>query len=370
MKIALLGLTFPYRGGISHFTTTLYHHLRERHEVELISFSRLYPKLLFPGRTQFDLGASAFKAPSQASLDTLNPLTWVRAFRFIRRFNPRLMIFMWWSPAPAPCYFILARLLKRAGVGKAVYYCHNVFPHEKHWLANALTRLALGSADTFLTHTDRDAQTLRRLFPATPVQKLFHPLYDVFPKKNISQQAAQKTLRVPCRVLLFFGHVRKYKGLQTLIRAMPHVLEQQDCHLLIAGEFYEPREKYTDMIAAAGLNENITIHDRYIANDRVEEYFAAADLVVLPYESASQSGVVQVSYHFDKPVVTTTVGGLPEAVEPGKTGYLAPPGNPRALADSIRQFYREKNAVDFKSNIRSFKAGFSWESLTRRIEKV
>ncbi|MFQ5673186.1 MAG: glycosyltransferase [Nitrospinales bacterium] len=370
MKIALLGLTFPYRGGISHFTTTLYHHLRERHEVELVSFSRLYPKILFPGKTQFDFGASAFKAPSRSKIDTLNPLTWIEVFRFIKRFNPRLALFMWWSPASAPCYFTVAWLMKKARVGKAVYYCHNVFPHEMHWLAKILTRMALASADTLLVHTDRDVETLRRLFPATPVHKLFHPLYDVFPKKGISREEARKTLNVPCRTLLFFGHIRKYKGLQTLIRAMPHVLKEQDCHLVIAGEFYESREKYTDMIASAGLNEHITIHDQYITNDDVEAYFASADIVILPYESASQSGVVQVAYHFDKPVVTTNVGGLPEVVEPGKTGYLVPPGDPRALADAILQFYREKNTVDFKSNIQNFKAGFSWEHLIRMVEKI
>ncbi|MFQ5717140.1 MAG: glycosyltransferase [Nitrospinales bacterium] len=373
MKIALIGLTFPYRGGISHFTTTLFRYLQKKHSVRLISFSRLYPDLLFPGKTQFDFSGSAFKvsdAATAAAIDTVNPFTWIKTFLFIKRFRPRKVVFMWWSPVLAPCYFAIATLLKWFGASQSIFYCHNVFPHENNFLARRLTRLALGAADGFLTHADSDAATLRRVFPGVPAKKTFHPLYDIFPKKGISQKDARKALAMDERsnVILFFGHIRKYKGLDILIKALSKVAKELDCALVIAGEFYEPKEKYLRIISEEGLEKNIVVHDRYIANDAMETYFAAADILALPYRSGSQSGVVQIAYHFGKPVVSTQVGGLPEVVEPGRTGYLVPPENPHALAEAILRFYQERGAIDFAANIQTYKTKFSWDSAVEAIE--
>lgn len=370
MKIVLIGLTWPFRGGISHFTTTLHRHLAEKHQVCLISFSRLYPAFLFPGKTQYDSSNHSFAAKVSATLDSLNPVTWLTAMNTIRKFQPDQVIFTWWSPVAAFCYSALARLCKLFKTGKLIFYCHNVYPHERHAAGELLTRLTLGTADLFLTNSGENQKMLERLFPDIPAVKAFHPLYDIFPKSGISQTDARNKFALKGNVLLFFGYIREYKGLAVLIRAMSHVLKKMDCRLVVAGEFYEPKEKYDQLIATEGLEGKIIFHDRYIPNEEVEPYFAATDALVLPYTNASQSGVVQVAYHFNKPVISTRVGGLAEVIEHGQTGYVVPANDPQALANAIVEFYANKETVAFSQNIESIKSRFSWSALVQLIEHL
>ncbi|MBI4390025.1 MAG: glycosyltransferase, partial [Nitrospinae bacterium] len=355
MRIALVGLTHPYRGGISHFTTALYRSLSRRGEVSLISFSRLYPGFLFPGKTQFDFSATSFGAEVSATIDALNPLTWISALKTIRNFRPERVVLVWWSPATAFCYSFLARSCRRLSLGKPVFYCHNVYPHEDLLGGKILTRFALRSAARFLTHSESDKRTLRELFPGVPVAKAFHPVYDIFPKTGIGQAEARKQLSLNGHTLLFFGYVRKYKGLDCLVRALSRVNRKLDCTLVVAGEFYEPREMYERLIEEEGVRDKVVVHDRYIPNESAETYFAVADAVVAPYREASQSGIVQMAYHFGKPVIATGAGGLPEAIEDGHTGYVTAIDDPDNLADAILKFYANRETVPFEDNIQRLK---------------
>ena len=370
MKVVLIGLTHPFRGGISHFTTTFYHHLAGKHQVCLISFRRLYPAFLFPGKTQFDASVLSFTAQVSATIDALNPFTWLTAVNTIRKFKPEQVIFTWWSPVTAFCYSAIACLCRIFSFGKVIFYCHNVYPHENHVGGRLLTRLTLRTADLFLTNSADNKQTLASLFPDIPAVKAFHPLYDIFPKSGISQMVARKKLSLNGNVILFFGYIREYKGLAVLIRAMTRVLKKMDCRLVVAGEFYESKKNYDRLIAEEGLEGKVIFHDRYIPNEAVEQYFVAADAVVLPYIKASQSGIIQLSYHFGKPVITTNVGGLAETVKHGKTGYIIAADDPVVLADAIVEFYNNRKTIPFDQNIESIKSEFSWPALIRLVEEV
>lgn len=367
MRIALVGLTYPYRGGISHFTTALYHSLSRNGDACLISFSRLYPGFLFPGKTQFDFSGVPFGAEVSGTLDALNPLTWISALKTIRNFRPDRVVLVWWSPVSAFCYSFLARSCRRLNLGEPVFYCHNVYPHEDLPGGKILTRFALRSASRFLTHSEIDKRTLQELFPNVPVVKAFHPVYDVFPKTGIGQEEARKKLSLNGHTLLFFGYVRKYKGLDCLIRALSRVSRKMDCKLVVAGEFYEPKELYERLIEEEGLRDKVVVHDRYVPNESAETYFAAADALVAPYREASQSGIVQLAYHFGKPVIASDAGGLPEAIEDGHTGYVAPANDPDGLANAILKFYENRETISFEENINKLKKRRSWEALAKII---
>ncbi len=370
MKIVVFGLTYPFRGGISHFTTALFHALSKRHDVQLISFYKLYPDFLFPGKNQLDVGEGAFKASTLAEISSMNPITWLKILPAIKRQKPDLILFMWWNPIMAFCYFFLARACRILTGGKTAFYCHNVFPHEESPLARMLARLAMNSPEVVMVQSTRDAEQVKKVFPHKKCIKAFHPMYDNFPKTGVNRADAREKLGLKSqRVLLFFGHIRKYKGLDGLLNAMPLVLKKTECTLVVAGEFYEPREPFDQIIARHGMEGRVRIDDAYIGNEKVELYFSAADAVVLPYVTASQSGVIALAYHFNVPAITTDVGGLKDVVDQGKTGYLVPPNDSEKLAEAILKFYQEKDGIDFESNIAALKAKYSWDALAREIEK-
>ncbi|KMP11585.1 hypothetical protein UR09_03025 [Candidatus Nitromaritima sp. SCGC AAA799-A02] len=368
MKIILVGLTHPFRGGISHFTTSLYHSLSKTHDVKLISFSKLYPKILFPGKSQLDSTPSSFKALAQVKINSLNPFTWIKTIPLIKRERPDIILFMWWNPILAFSYFSIAKIFKLFTCGRVLFYCHNVFPHEENIVGRLFSRLALSVADQFLCQSTQDAKMVENLFPEKPGKKVFHPLYDIFPKNNISQAEAREELGVTSPVLLFFGHVRKYKGLETLLLSLPKILTEMKCTLVIAGEFYEPREKYDRIISELALEDRVIIKNEYIDNEKVEIYFAASDVVVLPYISASQSGIIPLAYHFNIPVIATNVGGLQDMLDDRKTGYQVPPNDPEKLASSVLEFFRKRDSINYTNNINAFKEKISWQSLVDEIE--
>lgn len=368
MKIILVGLTHPFRGGISHFTTSLYHALSDAHDVKLISFSKLYPRILFPGKSQLDSTQSSFKTPNHLKINSLNPLTWIKTLPLIKRERPDLILFMWWNPILTFAYVSIAYFFRLLAGSRIVYYCHNIFPHEESLAGRLLTRFALRAADIFLCQSTQDARLVQNLFPDKHAIKVSHPTYDIFPKKNISKSEAQKRLGISSPTLLFFGHVRKYKGLEILLHSLPEVLKEIDCTLVIAGEFYEPRQKFMKIISDHDLRDKVMITDCYIENDRVEIYFSAADAVVLPYVSAANSGVIPLAFHFNAPVIAAETGGLQDMVEHRKTGFLAPPNDSGKLASAILEFFREKESIDFENNIKTSKKKNSWQSLIYEIE--
>ena len=370
MKIALLGPTYPYRGGISHYTTLLYRALKKEHRINFFSFLRQYPKWLFPGKTDIDKSKTKIKEEGvERTLNSLNPFTWVKTAFLIKGFNPDLLILPWWSPFWMPHFLTICGILKLLSKTKIVFICHNVTMHEARFFDKACMRAVLGLGNYFIVHSQKEKQDLVALLPAADVRITFHPTYEIFKWKNLKKEEAKKELGVSGKTLLFFGFIREYKGLRYLLEALARVLEElKDITLLIAGEFWQDKAVYLDLIDRLGIRDKVKIFDQYIPNEEVEKYFRAADVVVLPYLSVTGSGVVQVALGLERPVITTNIGSLKRIVLHGKTGYLVEPANADALANSILKFFRENKEEEFTENIRKRREIFSWERLVKIIE--
>ena len=368
MKICLIGPFYPLRGGIAHYNAQLGLELVSRHTVSVISFSRQYPSLLYPGRSQLDPGSPPPALPSEPILDSMNPLSWLQAGHRIAELSPDLTVVHWWNPFFAPCIGTTIRLAKRRSRSSFIFICHNVFPHERFPATRRLTRFALAPGDAWLVHSEADRQDLESLRMRGPALLVPQPPGKGF-GKPIDKEQAKSRLGLRGNTLLFFGLIRRYKGLPALLEAMPLVLRKLDCTLLIAGEFYDGKERCLNLIERLGLASNVRIIDRFVPDEEVSLYFSAADLVVLPYESATQSAIVPIAYAFERPVVATRVGGLPEAVHDGETGLLVEPHNPVTLAEAIIRFYEKKMETPLRRNILQ-QQRFSWEELARTLEAL
>lgn len=372
MKIFLVGTAYPMRGGIAHYMALLFEKLKSMgHELKIISFSRQYPQLLFPGKTQQDNSQEVIELPSIPLIDSINPISWLRAFWHIKREKPDLVVYKYWMSFFAPSYGTIVLLTKLFTRTKSAYIGDNIVPHEKIPVIDSLlTKYALWCVDYFIVQSDSVREDLLHFKPQAKFKQVPHPVYEIF-KTNFSKEAARQKLAIADdeKVILFFGYVRAYKGLNYLIDALPGVLKQLKVRLIIAGEFYDDEKKYRQQIAGLKLEPNIILKSDYIPNEEVGLYYGAADVVVLPYVTATQSGIVQIAYNYDKPVITTNVGGLPEVVLDGKTGYIVPAQNAQALVDAIIQFYHENDSIDFAGNIREHKKQYSWDRLAGAIVK-
>ncbi len=362
MKFCIVGPAPPFRGGIAQHTSLLCKHLSAKNEVLGIAFRRLYPSLLFPGASQVEEGAESTHA--EVMIDSMNPFSWAQAGRHISEFAPDCVLVQWWQPFFGPC---LASILRTARPPCVLFVCHNLIPHESYPLSRRLTVHALQHAHGFLVHSNEQIDSLSTLVAQKPVRQIALSMFDAFPKKGITKDEARTALGVSGRTILFFGMIRRYKGLIDLIHAMG-CLRDMSITCLVAGEFYDDKTKYLLEIQRLGLEDTFQIIDHYIPNEHVEQYFAAADAVVLPYTSATQSGIVQVAYGFNRPVIATMVGGLPEIVEHGQTGLLVPPGDPTELACAIRAFYDESMEPHLVDVIRRDSDRFSWHHITEEIE--
>jgi glycosyltransferase involved in cell wall biosynthesis len=367
MKVCLVGPAYPYRGGIAHFTSLLAKEFAGSHDVFLINFKRLYPDFLFPGKTQFDESGSPLEVVSERIIDTLNPFSFFTAARAIARQRPDLVVFQWWHPFFAFAYWTTAFLVKRFCKARVVFLCHNVLPHEASVFDRLLIKIGFAQADAFLVQSGEDRDNLERIKRRPRADLHPHPIYDVFKRGEVTREQARERLGVDGPMLLFFGYIRPYKGLRVLLEAFAGVVSNRPAGLFVVGEFYEDKAPYLQLIDRLSLGGRITLVDRYVPNEEVELYFAACDLVVLPYLSATQSGIVQIAFGFDKPVVVTAVGGLPDVVDHGETGYVVPPNNPDALAGAVIEFFEKGKAGEFSRNIQTVKERFSW---ARCVEKL
>jgi len=373
MKICLIGPTYPFRGGISHYTTLLFQHLRDRHQVKLYSYIRQYPRLLFPGQTDRDPSRAAFRAECEYLVDPLNPLTWLRVFWKLKEDAPDLLILQWTVPYWAITLASIAALVRTFTATRVLFICHNVMPHAGErvgLLDKGLVKLALGQGDHFIVHSEKDLQKLQGLLPEADIHKAFLPTYTVFNVGSLPGKEAKHCLGLRGNTLLFFGFVRPYKGVEYLLRAMPEVQKHVDVHLLIAGEFWIDENYYRHLIRELNLEQRVTIVNRYIPNEEVGSYFSAADVVVLPYVEATQSAVVQVAYGFAKPVITTNVGGLAEVVKDGETGLVVSPQDSGALAEAIVRYFTQNLGPLFADNIRALSEGFAWHTVVDLIEEI
>jgi glycosyltransferase involved in cell wall biosynthesis len=370
MKIVIVGTAYPLRGGIAHYVALLYKNLKQRHDVEIVSFKRQYPKLLFPGKTQEDAGEETIPVESEQILDSINPLNWLIVASTIRKKRPDLLIFKYWMPFFAPCFGTIAALCRWKSSTKVLFICDNVIPHERRFGDLLLTKFAFRFVDYFVVQSKAVEKDLVALRPRAEYSHLPHPVYEIF-GNAFSKAEARKQLSIQSdKVILFFGYVRSYKGLHILIEAMPKILQKVNVKLLVVGEFYDDEEKYRVKIRDLGLESDVQVFSDYVPNERVGLYFSAADVVVLPYISATQSGIVQIAYNFDKPVIATDVGGLAEVVIDGMTGYIVPPQNVVAVADAVTQFYVEEKEQEFVNNVREEKRKYSWDRMVEGIEKL
>jgi glycosyltransferase involved in cell wall biosynthesis len=370
MKIIIVGTAYPLRGGIAHYNALLYKHLSRKHGVEIVTFSRQYPGFLFPGKTQDEQGGSENALPTEQLIDSINPITWYTAAKAIARKKPDLLIFKYWLPFFGPCFGTISRLVRRWTGAKILFICDNVIPHEKRFGDKAFTRYAFRPVDAFIAQSAAVERDLNSFWPGSRYTLVPHPVYEIF-GSGLPKDKARAALGVQDeRAILFFGYVRRYKGLHILLDAMPAILKSVKLKLLIVGEFYDDEQKYRDQITKKGLQDNVIVHSDYVPNDQVNKYFSAADVVVLPYVSATQSGIVQIAYQFDKPVIATDVGGLSEVVLNGRTGYIVKPESPEAVAEAVVRFYSEGREKEFVHNVKEEKKKYSWDSLVQAIEKL
>ncbi|MBO4636381.1 MAG: glycosyltransferase [Clostridiales bacterium] len=371
MRLVLIGPVYPYKGGISHYTGMLCRSLSKEHEVRMISYSMQYPKFMYK-KKQKDFGDDTLKiSGTKFLIDTANPFSWSRTVKDIREYAPDMVIIQWWHPYFSPCYISMAGKLGK--FTKVMFICHNVFPHERFPMDRFLTKRVLSKGDMFIVHSEEDRKDLMSIVPDAPVIRSPLPVFDMFGGKDLTKTQARTAVGEDpdCKMILFFGFVRKYKGLMHLINAMPAVHEAlPDARLYIAGDFGDDRDEYIRRAEDSGILSYTTIREGYIPDKEAGKYFAACDLVVLPYESATQSGIVQTAFSFGKPVVVTNVGGLPEVVEDGRTGYIVPPQDPKAIAERIVKFFTEDDREAFTSNIRKEAYKYSWDRVNENVRKL
>ncbi len=368
-KIIMIGPVYPYKGGISHYTGLMYRELVKHNAVQMLSYKMQYPKFLFH-KEQRDYSNDSFKIDAAIyMLHTANPFNIIRTARYIRHQRPDMVLIQWWHPYFAPCYFLLERFM---GKQNLVFVCHNVFPHERFPMDKLLTRLVLKHGKHYIVHAREEGKELMQIKENPDYVVTPHPTYNAFCFDGISKVQARDMLGIEQdeKVLLFFGYVREYKGLRYLLQALPEIVRRLEGHvqLWIVGEFGADREEYRELIGTLGIADHVNVVDAYTPDREVEQYFAAADLVVLPYVSATQSGIVQIAYGFTKPVVVTNVGGLPDVVEDGRTGYVVEPEKPAAIAQAICKFYEEDMEQMMAANIEKEAQRFSWERMEEVVE--
>jgi len=358
-RVALIGPVLPFRGGIAQHTTQLHRALSELSEVHTWSFSRQYPQWLFPGESDRDPSFQGHIEPRvDYSIDSLNPLTWKKTAAEIREFNPRILIIPWWTVFWAPTFRYFAKTLKSPG-REIVFFCHNVVDHESAYWKTLLSKNVLKLADRFVTHTKQDAEKLASLVPETQVTVHPHPIYDQFPPaKGVLPRRA--TLE-----LLFYGFVRPYKGLDLLIEAMG-LLKGKDIHLTIAGEFWKGEEEVRRRIIELGIEDQVELRPRYHTDQETAELFHRADFIVLPYRSATGTGVIPIAYHYNKPVIATAVGGIPDVVVNNKSGLLLQDLNAESLSQLILLAHNI-SSEKLSKFINNYKTTLSWKSISKAI---
>jgi D-inositol-3-phosphate glycosyltransferase len=373
MKVVIIGPAYPLRGGLATYNERLARaFISAGDEVRIVTFSLQYPDFLFPGQTQFSTEAGPTDLAIEVSLNSVNPLSWVGVGRRLRRERPDLVVFRFWLPIMGPALGTVARLVSGNGHTRVVAITDNVVPHEKRPGDKPFTRYFLSACDGFVTMSRKVLADLQQLgFGNKPALYRPHPLYDNFgPAKPKEVALAALGLSTEVRYVLFFGFIRAYKGLDILLEAMadPRVAALP-VKLLIAGEFYEDAAPYEALIQQHNLENRLVRATDFIPNERVADYFSAADLVIQPYKHATQSGVSQVAYHFGRPMLVTDVGGLAELIPAGVVGYVVPP-TPLAIAEALVDFYTNDREEAFAAGVRQERTKFSWEVMIAALKEV
>ncbi|WP_418981675.1 glycosyltransferase family 4 protein [Alistipes sp.] len=373
MKITILGPAHPYRGGLASIMEIMARTFAARGDrVDIKTFTLQYPALLFPGKSQ------TLETPPPEDLricrcvNTVNPLNWLRVGRRIRRERPDFVLMKYWTPFMAPCFGTIARIARRNGHTKVLCQIDNVEPHERHATDRAFNRYYLRAVDGFVYMSEQVHQELAA-YTSAPALFSPHPLFENFGERvERSEACVRLGLDPRNRYVLFFGLIRDYKGLDLLIDAWGLLKRSgrfAGRKLLVAGEFYAPKERFVRQIAENGLQGEVLLHDYFIPDEQVKYFFSAADFVVQPYRTATQSGVTQIAYQFCTPMVVTDVGGLPEIVPDGRVGYVCPP-TAEGVAEAVARMYEPGALERFGLNCLEERKRFSWEEMCNRVTEL
>jgi len=366
MKIVIISAAFPLRGGIAHSAALLYRELKKNNDVSVITFSRQYPKLFFPGKSQTEDEDSSNQIPTEVILDSVNPFNWIIVANHIIDLKPELVIFKHWMTFFAPCYGVIAGRLRKKNI-KLLAICHNIIPHEARPGDIYLSKFFLKRMDYFVLLSKQVKQDLEKLITNAKAKVIPLPVFSIF-GNGIPKKDAREILKLKNeKIILFFGFIRDYKGLDTLIEALSIVRQKMNIILIVAGEFYSDRQKYITLIDRLNLQNSIILKSDFIPTTEVKYYFSAADVVVLPYKSATQSGIVQVAVNFAKPVIATDVGGISEVIADNETGFIVEKENPKLLAEAIIKFYEQQKEEVFVQNISEIADDYSWQNFVKQI---
>ncbi len=369
-KVIVIGPAFPFRGGIANFNNALATaYYNKGDDVTLYSFTLQYPSFLFPGTTQYEDGQAPKNLKIKTLINSINPFNWIQVARKINKENPDFVIIRYWLPFMAPCLGTIARLLNKQI--KILAITDNIIPHEKRIGDSVFTKYFVKNCDAFLSLSASVLDDLTKFTDSTFKKFIPHPIYDVFGEKTSKQEAIKNLgLNSEDKHLLFFGFVRKYKGLDLMLKAMADErIKMMGVKLIIAGEFYDDKKEYLDLIADLDLLETIIIKGDFIPPTQVKNYFCASDMITQTYKTATQSGVTQIAYHFERPMLVTNVGGLAEIVPHNRVGYVTSQ-EPKDIADAIIDFYQHNKEVEFTLNTKQEKKRFSWESFVDEVDEL
>jgi len=374
-NIILIGPAYPYRGGNALFVTHTYESLKNNFDVKIYNYKLLYPSFLFPGTTQFDKSKEqVFKVPSERVVNSINPFNWFKVADLLKKENADLVVFDWWHPFFGFCHGAISFLIRKKYRNKILFITENVVSHEANAVDKFLTKIGLSSASKFLALSGIVEKEVQQFSKGKKVYRSELPVYDCYKQNeeaNIKKLKQDLGFDENSLVLLFFGYVRKYKGLDILIEAFPKILSAiPNTKLLIVGEFYDNPSEYFELIRKLKIEDRVKVINQFVANEEVGKYYQAADLVILPYRSATQSGILNIAYGFSKPVIVTDVGGLAEFVDESKTGFVVNPNSPDAIAEGVKKFHSTKDKTDFKTDIAERNRKNSFNQLPEVFEEI
>ena len=372
MKVIILGTAWPYRGGLATFNERLARQfVSEGHEVELWTFTLQYPSFLFPGKTQYTSEPAPKDLVIRRELNSCNPLNWWRVGRAIRKAAPNMLICCYWMSFFAPAYARVSRLASQNGKTRCIALVHNMIPHEPNILDRLFAPRFVKSQDGFVALSESVVRDIKAISSQKSAVSSPHPIYDHYGERMTKAEAC-KVLGLPANkdYMLFFGLVRAYKGLDWLLEAFGQIKDQlPNVQLIIAGEFYEDEEKYRAQIAENGLTERVIVRNEFVPDGDLRKYFGAADLIVQPYKTATQSGVTQVAFHFEKPMLVTNVGGLGEIVHDHKMGYACEPA-PQSIAEDILDYFQNNRQKAYTTYLQKEKTKYAWSNMTSAFAQM